>query len=273
MAADDSNGLLVSRLFVYPVKSLGGIEVREAEAGARGFRHDRRWMLVDDRGVFMTQRGHPRMSLVRVRVEGDRLSLGAPGMPDLDLPLDPEPGGGTLRTVVWGDEVEAISCGREASSWLSGFLGTGCRLAYMPEESERGVDPHYGRDGDLVGFADGFPFLLLSQASLDDLNARLKEPVPVDRFRPNIVFSGCEPYAEDGWRGVRIGEVPFRAVKRCARCSVTMVDQARGTRGKEPLRTLARYRRVGNQVFFGQNAIPDSPGTIRVGDGVRVMRL
>lgn len=265
------NGLAVSRLFVYPVKSLGGMEVAAAEAGARGFEHDRRWMLVDGDGVFLSQRELPRMSLVRASIGGERLVLGAPGMEDLDLPLRPEPGWRALRVSVWGDEVEAVSCGAGPDGWFASFLGVDCRLVYMPEEAERPVDPEYGKAGDRASFADGFPFLVLSEASLDDLNGRLEEPLPVDRFRPNIVVVGCAPYAEDGWGRVRIGGVSLRVVKPCARCAITTVDQASGVRGKEPLRTLNRYRKVGNEVLFGQNAIPDGPGLLRVGDRVEIL--
>lgn len=264
------NGLVVSRLFVYPIKSLGGIEVSAMEAGARGFQHDRRWMLVDEDGVFLSQRELPRMALVRVRIEGERLVAEAPGAPDLELALRQE-SGDPVRVSVWGDEVEAVSCDGEADRWFAEFLGTACRLVYMPDEVERTVDPEYGRAGDRVGFADGFPFLLLSEASLDDLNGRLEEPLPMNRFRPSIVVAGCGPYAEDGWRGVRVGDVSLRVVKPCARCAITTVDQASGARGKEPLRTLSTYRKVGGDVHFGQNAIPDGGGTLRVGDRVEVL--
>ncbi len=263
-------GLTVSRLFVYPIKSLGGIKLDAAEVEARGFGHDRRWMLVDEDGVFLSQRRHPRMALARVRIEGERLVVTAPGMPTLGLPLRPEPGG-TVRVSVWGDEVDAVPCGGEADGWFADFLGVCCRLVHMPDEAQRVVDPEYAEAGDRVGFADGFPFLLLSEASLDDLNARLDEPVPVDRFRPNIVVAGCAPYDEDRWRRVRVGDVGFRIVKPCSRCAITTVDQGSGERGKEPLRTLASYRRIGDEVFFGQNAIPDATGLLRVGDTVEVL--
>lgn len=234
----------ISRLFVYPVKSLGGIEVRAAEVGARGLLHDRRWMLVDEKGVFLSQRRLPRMARIQVRIQAGRLVARAPGMPALELPLRPRHGG-SVRVSVWGDEVRAVSCGGEADRWFGESLGTMCRLVYMPDEAERAVDSDHGRAGDRVGFADGFPILLLSEASLEDLNGRLERPVPVDRFRPNIVVEGCAPYEEDGWRAVRVGGVSLRVVKPCARCVITTVDQESGVRGKEPLRTLAAYRKVG----------------------------
>lgn len=264
-------GPAVSRLFVYPIKSLGGMELEAAEVEARGFRHDRRWMLVDEGGVFLSQRRLQRMALARAGIEGERLVVEAPGMPPLELPLRPEPGGGAVQVSVLGDEVEAVTCGGEADRWFARFLGAPCRLVHMPDETERAVDPRYAAAGDRVGFADGFPFLVLSEASLDDLNARLPEPVPVDRFRPSIVVGGCEPYAEDRWRRVIVGGVGFRVVKPCSRCAITTVDQESGEGGKEPLRTLATYRKAGGEVFFGQNAIPDGTGPLRAGDFVEVV--
>lgn len=263
-------GPAVSRLFVYPVKSLGGMELDEAEVETRGFRHDRRWMLVDGRGVFLSQRSHPRMALARARVEGERLVVEAPGMPALELPLVPEPRGAVTVSVL-GDEVGAVPCDGEADRWFARFLGAPCRLVYMPDGTERAVEPRYAAAGDRVSFADGFPFLVLSEASLDDLNGRLPEPVPVDRFRPNIVVAGCAPYAEDRWRRVLVGGIGFRVAKACSRCAITTVDQGSGEKGKEPLRTLATYRKAGGEVYFGQNAIPDATGPLRVGDFVEVV--
>ena len=264
------SGLTVSRLFVYPIKSLGGTELGAAEVEARGFRHDRRWMLVDGDGAFLSQRRHPRMALARARVEDDRLVVHAPGMPALELPLRPEPGP-VVRACVWGDEVEAVSCGGDADLWFAEVLGVSCRLVHMPDETERAVDPLHADAADRVGFADSFPFLLLFQASLDDLNARLDSPLPVNRFRPNIVVAGCVPYEEDRWRRVRVGGVGFRVVKPCSRCAITNVDQETGEKGKEPLRTLASYRKVGDKVFFGHNAIPDGSGRLCVSDAVEVV--
>jgi uncharacterized protein YcbX len=261
----------VSRLFVYPVKSLGGVELAEAEVEARGFRYDRRWMLVDEAGVFLSQRRFPRMALVSVRVGEDSLLLDAPGMPTLEVPFEGSAGGGDLTVNVWGDEVRAAPVGSGTDHWFGRFLGAPCRLVRMPDDAVRPVDPKYALAGDRVGFSDGYPFLLLSQASLDDLNGRLAEPLPVDRFRPNIVVEGCGAFAEDGWGRVEIGDLPFRVAKPCARCAITTVDQKTGSRGKEPLRTLASYRKRGSAVLFGQNLIHDGTGTLRVGDAVEIL--
>ena len=263
------SGTSLSDLRLYPIKSCGGIAVDEWEVDERGLRHDRRWMLVDETGSFMSQRKLPRMALIKVRLESDGLVVDAPGMSSLQVPFGP-PDGKPMLARVWNDLVEAQTV--DDDSWFSEFLGVSCKLVYLPDESVRQVDPAYAEPGDRVSLADGFPFLLISEASLADLNARLEQPLPMDRFRPNLVVGGCEPFAEDGWRGVRIGRLTFRVVKPCARCTITTVDQESATKGKEPLRTLARFRRAGNKVLFGQNLIHDETGTLRIGDPVQILR-
>jgi uncharacterized protein YcbX len=264
--------LLLSQIHLYPIKSAGGIALREAELDSRGLRYDRRWMLVDGEGRLLTQRRLPRMALISPTLSVDSLLVHAPGMPTLRLALDPEEKG-RVEVSIFGAATWGAPVGEAADRWFGEFLGTGCRLLHMPDDVVRPVDPRYAESKDRVGFADGYPFLLLSEASLADLNARMHEPVPMDRFRPNLVVTGCEAYAEDGWRRVRVAEVSFRVVKPCVRCSVTTVDQASGARGKEPLRTLARYRRdMLGRVLFGQNLIHDGIGTVRVGDAVVVVR-
>jgi uncharacterized protein len=263
------SGASLSDLCVYPIKSCGGIAVDEWEVDERGLRHDRRWMLVDETGCFISQRELPRMALIKVRIESDGLVADAPGMPSLQVPFRP-PDGKPLLARVWDDFVETQTV--DDDNWFSEFLEVGCKLVYLPDESVRPVDAAYAEPGDRVGLADGFPFLLISEASLADLNARLEEPLPMNRFRPNLVVGGCEPFAEDGWRGVRIGKLTFRVVKPCARCTITTVDQESATKGKEPLRTLARFRRAGNKVLFGQNLIHDQRGTLRIGDPVEILQ-
>ncbi len=255
----------VSGLFIYPVKSCRGIATKEAEVGATGFVHDRRWLVVDRHGTFMTQRDWPGLARITAAVAAGGLRLSADGTAPIEIPENDV--WGTGRTVtIWNDRCEAVTAGPEAASWLSDVLGTPCQLVRMPDSTLRPVDPRYGVEGDRVGFADRFPFLLISRASLDELNRRLEEPVPMDRFRPNIVVDGCEPHAEDGWQRMTAGGVGFRVVKPCARCIVTTTDQRSGERGREPLRTLSTYRRHGTKVFFGQNLIHDGRGTVRVGD-------
>ena len=247
-------------LYRYPVKSLRGEEFHSLEVDARGFAGDRRWMVVDADGRFLTQRQQARMALVDTRIDTDgALHLAAPGMPPLSVV-----GGGTEQIMVrvWDDRVAAEPTGAEANAWLSEFIGQPCRLVRMPGATRRAVDPDYATADDQVGFADGFPFLLISQASLDDLNVRLEQPVPMLRFRPNLVVSGCAPFAEDGWRRIRIGALEFRVAKPCSRCVIPTIDYATGVRGREPLQTLMTYRRRDNKVYFGQNLIHDGPGRL-----------
>jgi uncharacterized protein YcbX len=264
---ETSPDIRLSSLHVYPIKSCGGTAVEEWEVDERGLRHDRRWMLVDESGRFLSQRRHPRMSLVGVRIEADHLAVSAPEMPSLRVPISLH-GSKPIIAGVWGDLVETLPVGEEADRWFGEFLGVRCRLVHLPDESVREVDPDYGRPGDRVGLADGFPFLLVSEASLADLNARLEQPLPMNRFRPNLVVAGCEPFAEDGWRKIRVGAISLRFVKPCARCAITTVDQGTASRGKEPLRTLATFRKRGTKVLFGQNLVHDETGILRVGDPV-----
>lgn len=261
----------LSALYYYPVKSMAGIQTSEAAVAARGLAHDRRWMLVDENGVFITQRQHPRLTLVTVLPDRDGWRVQAPGEPDLSLRV---PGADESTTVatVWRDRVDTRSAGPEAAQWFSRYTGIpGVQLVYMPDTTLRQVDRSYTKGKEVVSFADGFPFLLISQASLDDLNSRLQRPLPMSRFRPNLVVQGCEAYAEDGWRHIRIGELTFRVVKPCSRCKVTTVDPFTAETGNEPLKTLAGYRRHGNEVWFGMNLVHDGTGMLHVGDDVEVL--
>ena len=260
----------VTDLTVYPVKSCAGIRLDRAEVTPTGFAHDRQLMVVDAEGEFVSQRSEPRLALVRVTMlDGGALRLEAPGVQALEVDLTAD--AGRREVVVWGDRVMAASVGPSGDRWLSAFLDRPCALVRMPADTVRAVDPDEAGPGFRVGFADGYPFLLLSEASLDELNRRLERPLTMDRFRPNLVVDGCPPHAEDGWRRVRIGEVVLRVVKPCSRCTVTTVDQATGERGVEPLATLATYRRSGRHVMFGQNLVPETTGVITVGDPVEVL--
>jgi uncharacterized protein YcbX len=262
--------ITVRSLHLYPVKSCRGIDLDAAEVGSTGFRHDRQWMVVASDGTFLSQRSHPVLARIGTRLEGDLLILEGPGMPPLELPRGDHPGD-RRSVVVWSDACEAVSAGPRAAAWFSSVLGTPCGLVRQPDDGVRRVDPSYADPRDRVAFADGFPFLLISQASVDDLNRRLAVPVPVDRFRANIVVEGCDAYSEDDWASLQIGEVRFRAVKPCARCVVITTDQTNGTRSDEPLRTLASYRGLDGKVVFGQNLVHSGTGTVRTGAEVRVV--
>ncbi len=256
-------------LYRYPVKSLRGEALKRMEVGPRGPVMDRHWMVVNEKGRFLTQRELPRMVLVKPRITDRGLALEAPGMP----PLEVAPEGDELLEVqVWNDRLAARVMNPEADRWLSDFLGLPCRLVYLPEETKRQVDLEYAKPGDQTGFSDGFPFLLISQPSLDDLNRRMGRALPMERFRPNLVVEGCEPYAEDRWKRIRIGEIEFRVVKPCSRCVIPSVNPETGKReGNEPLKTLMSYRKEGNKVFFGQNLIHDGTGVLEVGMPVEVL--
>jgi uncharacterized protein YcbX len=261
----------VTALYSYPVKSCAATPLRVARLGPRGIEHDREFMVVDTRGRFITQREEPRLALVRPGRTETALALAAPGMPELRLEVHDGP---RYEVVIWRDSVCAADQGDRVAEWLSSYLGRDCRLVRLPDDVVRPVDPAFAtRPQDEVGLADGYPLLLTAEASLAELNSRLEEPLPMNRFRPNVVVGGAGlAYAEDSWAEIRIRNVTFRVVKACARCVITTTDQATAARGREPLATLATYRRVQRGVLFGQNLIHAGPGRIAVGDRVSVSR-
>jgi hypothetical protein len=263
----------VTELNIYPVKSTRRIALSESEVLPRGLPWDRRWMLVDASGKFITGRQHPGLATVQTEIGDNVLHIHADGRDSLSLPLVPRERR-VVEVTVWKDSVDALLAGSEADAWFSDFLGLDCRLVQMTDDISRGVNPDYGRAGDQVSFADGFPLLLISEASLTDLNSRLDQPVEMRRFRPNLVIDGDLAYAEDGWRRIRVGAVEFEGVKNCSRCVFTTIDPDTGEKSPdmEPLRTLSSYRRrPEGGVYFGQNLIPRGAGVIRVGDSVTVL--
>ncbi|HEY4988156.1 MAG TPA: MOSC N-terminal beta barrel domain-containing protein [Opitutaceae bacterium] len=270
----------LASLHIHPVKSLRGLSVTSAEVDALGAVGDRRFLVVDPDGNFLTQRTVSRMAQVDALIDETRLTLCASGRADLQVRRQPDPGAPLFTVRVWNDPgLRAEDCGLHAREWLSAVLQTPCRLVRIGDDFIRPVKPGAARPGDVVSFADGYPFLVTSEASVGDLNQRIGDnggdPVPMGRFRANLVVSGCEAYAEDTWKRISIGDVEFRSTGPCARCIITTTDQLTGERGKEPLRTLAGYRRdpgEPSQVLFGQNLVNVSKaGRIRVGDPVRVI--
>ena len=263
----------VSELYLYPIKSMRGIPLDHGKLDERGFRYDRRWMLVDANDVFISQREEHRMALIDVALNAHVLTVQAPGMDLLRVPL--EASGPPLRCRIWRDVVDAVLVSPEVHAWFSSFLGTDCRLVYMPNESRRIVDPAYVPEERIVGFADAFPLLIIGEGSLNELNARLQrngdETVPMRRFRPNVVVAESQPYEEDTWQHIQIGDIDVDVVKPCARCAITTVDTETAEAGHEPLRTLSTYRKENSKVYFGQNAVHRQLGTIRVGDAVHVV--
>ncbi len=260
----------VSEIYRYPIKSCKGHALREAVTDARGIVGDRQMMIVDAGGDFVSQRDLPRLALIEPTIHGETMTLRAPGMEPISFVPSNE--GRRVKARVWNDVCDAIDQGNAIAEWLQDFLSAPVRLVRMADDFERHVDPRYARrPSDQTGFADGYPFLLISQASLDDLNVRLSSPIAMNRFRPNIVVSGCDAFAEDDWREFRIGNITFSAVKPCARCNVPAIDQDTAVAGREPIRTLATYRTFGQKVLFGQNLVADRTGVLRVGDEVEVI--
>jgi uncharacterized protein YcbX len=261
--------LSIASLHIYPIKSLGGIGVTEARVTDRGFEHDRRWMLVDHDGTFITQREVPAMACLHTAAADEGFAVTDLRNGDvLHLPWALDEGADAM-VEVWSARVRAREASRDRSAWFSAHLGRPVRLVHMPDTSHRRVDGRYAEG--LTSFSDGFPWLIISQASLDDLNARLAEPVGMERFRPNIVVAGGAAIQEDDWREVMVGDVRFTLVKPCARCTITTTDQRTGERSKEPLRTLAGYRTRQGKVMFGVNAVGAVTGRVRVGDPVTVV--
>jgi uncharacterized protein YcbX len=261
----------LSGLYLYPMKSCAPLPVDAARIEPRGLEHDRRWMVVDAGGRFITGREQPRLTLVRALPDGDGLSLQAPGMPVLHVAAPATDD--TLPVVVWKSDVRARPCDAGADAWLGAFLGQPVRLVHMDAGVHRPVVSEHAHAGDEVSFADAYPLLLVTQAALDGLNARLAQPVPVQRFRPNLVVDGAPAHAEDGWSRIRIGGHEFEVGPACVRCVFTTVDPERGERDAsgEPLRTLIGYRRGERGVTFGRNLVPRGIGTLRLGDRVEIL--
>jgi len=269
----------VASIHTYPIKGCYRVDHERADVEPWGFAGDRRWLIVDpETGRALTQRDEPSLTQIRPRpIGGGGLIIRTAGMADLVVA---EPAGGELVDVtVWSYTGAATRAGETADDWLSMFLDRKVRLVWLDDPTRRAVDPEFSRPGDTVSFADGYPVLLANAASLDALNDMIAEggsgegPLPVTRFRPNLVVAGASAWAEDAWLGhrLRIGEVAFRVPKPCDRCVVTTTDQETGTRGHEPLRTLARHRNVDQGLLFATNLIPDGRGTVVVGDRIELL--
>ena len=274
---DPAGQATIASIHIYPVKAGRAVDLTEAEVEPCGLAGDRRWLVVEPDGQFITQRAEPTLALVGARyARADSLRLSAAGQPPLRVPPRPRAMARRCSGSRCGSQRSAPPArGEAADAWFSRFLGRPVRLVHLDDPTRRQVDPEFGAPEDRVSFADGYPLLLTSVGSLDALNQWLIEDgqpaVPMTRFRPSVVVAGSGPWAEDGWRRIRIGPVPFRVAKPCGRCVVTTIDQQTAERGREPLAMLGRRRRFGQQLVFGQNLIPDATGTIRVGDPVQVL--
>lgn len=285
MAKSISSDLRLSELYLYPIKSAAGIALDTASLTPTGLALDRRYMLVTPSGHFLTQRRFPKMALIEIAISSTeaaaQLTVRAPGMPEISVlpPAQTEP---RTEVEVWGDRTSAHTLPTDINTWFSEFLSTPCQLVYMPENSDRPTDHGKYGPAEQVSFADAYPYLLLTTASLAGLNEKLAAkqvaPVPMNRFRPNLVISGdLPPHAEDSWQRIRIGSAIFTVAKPCARCSIPNVDQATGDRTREPSTTLATYRAWDKEIWFGQNLLQERPaesadlGQLTIGDEVEVL--
>ncbi len=259
----------LSEINIYPIKSLAGISLQSSEVEERGLKYDRRWVLVDETNTFITQRKFPEMALIKVSIEnaGLKLQHKIKNVEQLLIPLNFEHKEKS-NVVIWDDTVMGEFYNPQIDEWFSEMLGLKCRLVKMPKSTERSVNKKFVKNK-IVSFADGYPFLIIGQSSLDDLNSRLEEQLQMNRFRPNFVFTGGNPFEEDAWKKFKIGEIKFRSIKPSIRCVVTTIDQETAELTHEPLRTLAKYRRIEGGVIFGMNLVCDSTGKVNVGDQIR----
>ena len=258
----------LSEINIYPIKSLGGISLHSSEVEERGLKYDRRWVLVDETNTFFTQRDFPEMALIKVSVENNGLNLQhkTKSFESLFVSFNFEHKQKS-DIVIWDDTVIGEFYNKVIDDWFSEIIGIKCHLVKMPESTERAVSKNYA-ENKIVSFADGYPFMIIGQSSLDDLNSRMEVQLPMNRFRTNFVFTGGKPFEEDQWKKFKIGEVVFEAVKPCARCVITTTDQETAERAKEPLFTLSKFRKFGNEVMFGMNLVSYSTGKVNVGDNI-----
>lgn len=261
----------ISELYLHPVKSCGGYAVERFALDPQGPRGDRRWMLIDPEGRFISQREEPRMALIQARLTAEGIELTAPEFASIEVATADVSQAVAQLVTVWRDQCMARVADDVANGWLSSYLHRPVRLVHLPDASRRPVDPRYANATDQVSFADGFPLLLIGAASLAELNNRLTQPVSMRRFRPNLVIEGSAAFAEDGWRRLRIGDVTFRVAKPCSRCSIPGLDPDSAQSSTEPLRVLAQFRRREGVIYFGQNLLHDGPGTLAVGDPVEIL--
>jgi uncharacterized protein len=263
--------LTLTEIWIYPVKSLGGIPLTSAKVMGKGLELDRRWMLIDENNIFMTQRIYPQMAMFKLSLQGKVINVvkkNATKNSEISFRTDAAPIGEKIRAKIWEDDVDVFEIDQRLSKWFSDHLLMTCRLVSFPEQNPRPVDPKYKVNNEHVSLADAYPFLIIGQSSLEDLNSRLDEAVPMNRFRPTFVFTGGAPYEEDTWRDFTIGDNKFVGVKPCARCVLTTVNQDTAEKGIEPLYTLSTYRKRENKVLFGQNLVAIDHRTVKVGDKI-----
>lgn len=243
--------LYLSEIWIYPIKSLEGISLSSSKIDQFGLQHDRRWMLVDESGKFISQRTQPKLALLKTRLNNQLIRVESENS-FIEIPLRISTTN-TLKVKVWDDFCASLLASTDINDWFSNFLGINCQLVYLPDTSHRQVDSQYAHNQEKTSFTDGFPFLLIGQSSLNDLNSHLEKKVPMSRFRPNLVFKGGDAFEEDNWNTFKIGTTIFRRAKPCSRCIMTTIED--GRTGKEPLKTLSSYRKHKNKIYFGQNLV------------------
>lgn len=260
---------ILSDIYIYPVKSLAGIKFDEAEVTERGLKNDRRWMLVDENNQYLTQRTISKMALINVELENGLIKFSVKNSTEKFEIDTTQPAYQKSKIIVWEDLVDAELVSHAADEWFSDILKIKCRLVHMPDEAKRFVSKNYAKNNEVVSFADGFPFLIIGQSSLDDLNNRIGDTIPMNRFRPNFVFTGGEPFDEDRIESFTMNDIKFFPVKPCSRCIITTIDQSTGAISKEPLKTLSAYRKINKRIMFGQNLLHEGSGIIKVGTELR----
>ena len=268
----NTKNLFLSQIFVYPIKSIGGISLDSSNVTTRGLKYDRRWLLVDENNVFITQRLYPEMALIQPSIINDTFQLKhkTKNINQISIPAFLSEGK-ELNVKIWNDYCSAFHYNSDVDQWFSEILNTKCKLVYMPDDSNRYIDKTYAKNNEIVSFADGYAFLIIGKSSLDDLNNRLEVKLPINRFRPNFVFTGGKPFEEDSLKKIKIGNIIFDVVKPCERCIIPTTDQETAKRNEEPLLTLSKYRKENNKIFFGQNLIQNNLGKISVGDEITIL--
>jgi len=261
----------LSTLTYYPIKACRGFDLQSSNVERMGLEHDRRMMVVTPEGDFLTQREYPKLALITPTLKNDSVTLSAPNFDSIQFGI--QKSGASYPVNIWKSTgVQAVDQGEESAQWLSDWLGTSVRLVHIADGYLRKVSAEYAVNADdHTGFADGYPILIISEASLQDLNSKLDSALPMNRFRPNIVVKDCEPFAEDTWQRIRIGGVEMALVKPCARCEVTTTDQITLERKKEPLKTLGGYRKHKLGAIFGMNVIPLNEGRLEIGMDVEII--
>jgi uncharacterized protein YcbX len=264
--------LQVSQLFIYPIKSLGGIAKQWVDITPTGFKHDRRWMLVDEQALFLSQRTHPQMALLQTSETEKGIIVRQAQNPSqfIEIPFERDDYTDKIKVTVWEDNCDALLAGRQLNEWFSHMLQINCRLVYMPDDTKRWVDDRYASNQEVTSFSDGYPIMMLGQSSLDVLNQKLMQALPMDRFRPNIVFTGGPAHLEDEMARFSINDIHFLGVKPSSRCVITCINQQTAQKGKEPLQTLATYRMKNNKIYFGQNILHQQNGRIATGDEITI---